>query len=267
MKLKSDLHVHTIYSDGSMPPAEVLDIAKHKGLQAIAITDHDTVAGVREAIEYGEHIGVKVISGIELSSRSIMSVHMLGYGIDYTNPELLEVLDDLLVKRQERKDLILEKLAKYNIKINEGNLPTLNVGRSHIAREIRNAGYVGSIQEAFDRYLGENRLAYVPSNRLLPMTAVELIKDCGGYAVIAHPMQLLNSGKLEPLIEGLLPYGLDGLEVYYPTHTEADIVKLGKIADKYGLIKTGGSDFHGIYKHGSVNMLGGSCCDLPKEFY
>lgn len=267
MKCKSDLHIHTTFSDGSMCPEEVIDIAKHKGLGAMAITDHDTVDGLRVAMPYAESVGMKLIPGIELSANSVMSVHMLGYDFEYDNPELLGVLDGLMIKRQERAGQILDKLAKYNINIDRTKLPEGNVGRSHIARELRNQGYVTSIQEAFDRYLGDNKLAYVPSNRLSPMHAVEIIKRYDGVAVIAHPMQLYHARKLEMLIEGLIPYGLDGLEVYYPTHSAKDIATLSSLADKYHLIKTGGSDFHGIYKAGAINMLGETTCDLPKELY
>lgn len=265
IELKSDLHIHTTHSDGSMCPKEVLDLAKHKGLDVIAITDHDIVSGVEEAITYGKTIGMKVLSGIELSSFSTTSVHILGYNIDYKNKDLVQELDNLLEKRRERAKKIVDKLANYKVMVDFNNLPSINVGRSHIAKEIRNNGYVTTIQEAFDRYLAEGRLAYVPSSRLVPIKAVELVKKAGGKAVIAHPMQLLNSGKLELLIEGLLPYGLDGLEVYYPTHTEKDIEKLKSIAKKYNLFETGGSDFHGIYKNASLNMIGNIKCPLAKE--
>lgn len=267
MRCKSDLHIHTTYSDGSMCPEEVIDLAKHKGLGAMAITDHDTVDGLRVAMPYAESVGMRLIPGIELSANSVMAVHVLGYDFDYTNPELLGVLDGLLLKRQERAGQILDRLAKYNINIDRSKLPTGNVGRSHIARELRNQGYVSSIQEAFDKYLGEHKLAYVPSNRLSPMQAVQIIKRYDGLAVIAHPMQLYRAHKLTELIEGLLPYGLDGLEVYYPTHSAKEIEILSGLAKKYHLIKTGGSDFHGVYKAGAINMLGETTCDLPKELY
>lgn len=263
--LKTDMHIHTTNSDGSMSVGEVLDLAKHKGLDGIAITDHDTVSGVAEAIEYGKQIGIGVLSGIEISSFGVTSVHMLGYGIDYKSEELLEVLDDLIMKRRERAHRILATLAKYNIHINEQNLPTGNVGRSHIARELYKSGYVSTMQEAFERYLGEYGIAYIPSNRITPLKAVELICDTGGVAVIAHPMQLYHGNKLEMLIEGLIPYGLGGLEVYYPSHSPKDIEILTALCKKYKLIMTGGSDFHGMSKNGMLNMIGGTTCAMPRE--
>ena len=160
---------------------------------------------------------------------------------------------------------MLAKLAKYNIYIKEENLPTVNIGRSHIARELLKSGYVNSIQEAFERYLGEHGLAYIPSNRITPLKAVELICDIGGQAVIAHPMQLYHSKKLELLIEGLLPYGLAGLEVFYPSHSAKDIEILSALCQKYGLIRTGGSDFHGAGKSGTINMIGATTCVMPNE--
>lgn len=263
--IKSDLHIHTNHSDGSMTVGEVMDIAKFKGLDAIAITDHDIVSGINDAMLYGKQIGLKVVAGIEFSTYSVTAIHILGYNIDYNSPILDEVLQDLLAKRQERADKILQKLARFNININKENLPKVNVGRSHIAQALKEAGYVFSVQEAFDKYLGENKLAYVPSLRLSPLKAVEIIKKCGGKAVIAHPLQLLNSKKLIPLIEGLLPYGLDGLEVYYPTHNDKDTAKLLEIANNYGLFATGGSDYHGINKSNLINQIGVTTCNLPKE--
>lgn len=261
----SDLHIHTTHSDGSMTVREVLDLAKYKGLDCIAITDHDVVSGVEDAITYGKEIGVNVISGIELSAFSITSVHILGYCLDINNAKLKETMEDLLIKRRLRKDKIIKTLERFNIHINEENLPTENIGRSHIARELRDGGYVTSIQEAFDKYLGENRLAFVPSSRLTPIDAVKLIRECDGYSVIAHPLQLFKLGKLELLIEALIPYGLDGMEVHYPNYTDSEKNALLCLADRYNLIVTGGSDFHGQTR-ASVNILGESVCDLPKAF-
>lgn len=263
--IKSDLHVHTIHSDGSMSVGEVLDLAKHKGFDAIAITDHDIVSGLNDAVLYGKQIGLKVIPGIELSAYSVTTIHILGYNIDYNSLALTELLAELLEKRKERAAEILEKLKKYNINLDYEKLPKVNIGRSHIAQLLKAEGYVSTIQDAFDRYLGENRLAYVPSRRMTPLSAVKVIKQSGGKAVIAHPLQLYNTKKLIPLIEGLLPYGLDGIEVYYPGHTPEQIAIFEKIAKKYNLFMTGGSDFHGISKSNAINNIGGSYCNLPRE--
>lgn len=260
--MKSDLHCHSIYSDGSFNIKEILDLAKHLKLDCIAITDHDTAAGVAEAIEYGNEIGIKVIAGIELSANSLMSVHVLGYNIDYTNPILNQISADLLFKRRNRKDLIVEKLHNMGINIDASRLDIDNVGRFHIARELVSQKFANCTAEVFDKFLGEGKPAFVPSNRMTPLRAVEIIKELGGVSVIAHPMQLYNSGKLEDLIKGLKPHGLGGLEVYYPSHSTEDVYQLSKIADKYRLIKTGGSDFHGVYK-GLGNQLGACTCELP----
>lgn len=262
--MKCDLHIHTTHSDGSMSVGEVLDLAKYNGLECIAITDHDIVSGIEEAIEYGKQIGVKVIPGIEFSAYSTIPVHILGYNFDYKSEKLDILLQEILSKRIVRKDRILTKLREFKIEIDESKLPTINVGRSHIARELRNQGYVGSINEAFDRYLGENRMAYYPSSRLTPMRAVEIIAELGGQSVIAHPLSILKSKKLEMLIEGLKPYGLGGLECYYPNYSETEIQSLVEVAEKYGLFTTGGSDFHGQYK-GTMNFIGACLCDLPDK--
>lgn len=263
--IKSDLHIHTIHSDGTMTVGEVMDLAKFKGLDCIAITDHDIVSGQSDAMLYGKQIGLKVISGIEISACSVTAIHILGYNIDYNSPVLNTMLQELLAQRQERAMQILQKLARFNINIDISKLPQINVGRSHIAMALKNEGYVSNIQEAFDRYLGENKLAYVPSKRILPLKAVQAIKESGGMAVIAHPLQLYNTKKLIPLIEGLLPYGLDGLEVYYPTHSEKQTKEFEKIAKHYGLFATGGSDFHGANKNNTINNIGLTTCNLPEE--
>lgn len=262
--MRSDLHIHTLYSDGSYSVGEVLDLAKHLKIQCIAITDHDCVGGVEEAILYGNYIGVKVISGIEFSCASNINLHILGYNIDYKSIELNEILDEIIIKRQQRKDKILTKLEAYNIHIDSHKLPSHNVGRAHIAKELKDCGYVNTIGEAFERYLGEDRLAYFPGGRITPIEAVKLIKKLGGEAVIAHPINLLRTNKLIPLILGLKEYGLTGLEVYYPTHSEKDIINLKEIAEKYDLFESGGSDFHGSFKN-SLNMMGNCCCELPKK--
>ncbi len=263
--IKSDLHIHTTHSDGAMTVGEVMDLAKFKGLDCVAITDHDIVSGVNDAILYGNQIGLKVVPGIEISAYSVMSIHILGYDIDHNSPVLLELLNDLLEQRIIRAGKILDKLKRFNINIDIEKLPKVNIGRSHIAVALKAGGYVSSIQEAFDRYLGENSLAYVPSNRISPLKAVQEIKASGGKAVIAHPLQLYNTKKLIPLIEGLKPYGLDGLEVYYPTHTPDKIEVFEKIAKQFGLFATGGSDFHGVNKNNTINNIGETYCNLPKQ--
>lgn len=264
--MRCDLHVHTTYSDGSFSVGEILDLAKHIGLDGIAISDHDTTNGVPEALAYGKEIGLHVIPAIELSADCGVPVHILGYNMDYNNPDFQLELDALQEKRNIRKDKILAKLEKYNIIIDSSKLPILNVGRSHIARELLCGGFVSSIQEAFDRYLGENRLAYFPGDRLTPMTAVQMIAKFGGQSVIAHPLKLHQTKRLELMIQGLLPYGLGGLECQYPSHTKDDAVTLEAIAAKYKLFTTGGSDFHGIYK-GQGNSLGICTCELPKQLH
>ena len=159
-----------------MTVGEVMDIAKHKGLSAISITDHDIVSGVSDALLYGKQIGLKVIPGIEISAFSVMAVHILGYGIDHNSPVLLEMLNDLLEQRQTRAQEILEKLKRFKIELDPQKLPTVNIGRSHIAMELKNEGYVSSIQEAFDRYLGENRLAYVRAKGYLRLRRCKRLK-------------------------------------------------------------------------------------------
>lgn len=265
--MKSDLHCHTLYSDGTYGVKDLIDLAIHIKLDCIAITDHDVVSGVSEAVEYGNEVGLKVISGIELSTFSTTSIHILGYNIDYNSPIIHELERELLAKRRTRKDEILNKLHSLGIYLDSSNLDNIeNVGRAHIAKELVAQKFVSCHAEAFDKYIGQDKPAYVPSKRLTPKEGVKVIKAIGGEAVIAHPMLLHNTDLLRALIEGLKPYGLGGLEVYYPNHSSEDVYRLSKLADEYRLFKTGGSDFHGVNKS-NTNSLGASTCELPKELY
>lgn len=263
--MRSDLHTHSIFSDGSCAVEDILDLAKHIGLECVSITDHDTVAGQHIAMQYGAKIGVKVISGIELSASAGVSVHILGYNIDYSSERIREEEKRLISLRRDRKDRILQRLRNMNIILDDSQLPQHNVGRGHIGALMVKEGYVKNINEAFDRYLGENKSAFVPDSRLAPFRAVELIAQIGGKSVIAHPLFHLRSGRLKSLIEGLMPYGLGGIEAYYPTHTAADTKEILSLAKHYGLFVTGGSDFHGVYKE--TNKLGICTCELPEELH
>lgn len=265
--MKSDLHCHTIYSDGTYGVKDLIDLAKHIKLDCIAITDHDVVSGVSEAIEYGNQVGLKIISGIELSTFSNASIHILGYNIDYNSSIIHELARELLDKRKTRKDEIVNRLHSLGVYLDSSNLDGIeNVGRAHIAKELVAQKFVSCHAEAFDKYIGQDKPAYVPSKRLTPKDGVKVIRAIGGEAVIAHPMMLYNAGLLKPLIEGLKPYGLGGLEVYYPNHSSEDVYRLSKLADEYKLFKTGGSDFHGVNKS-NTNALGATTCELPKELY
>lgn len=250
--MKADLHMHSVYSDGTDDVATIVSKAKAAGLGLISLTDHDTVKGVSEALAQGEKQGIKVLPGIEMSTYAICEVHVLGYNIDVKSDALLSRLDQIEKKREERIKTILGNLARYNISLDEDKIfdRTGTVGRMHIAKQLIAKGHCQSITEAFDRYLGERGLAYVPSRRITPLEGVKLIKEAGGVAVIAHPLLFSQKGVLADLVAGLKTYGLDGLEVYYPTHTPADVARLARFARDNGLIATGGTDYHGANKKG-----------------
>lgn len=250
--MKADLHMHSVFSDGTDEVPAIVAKAKAAGLSLMSLTDHDTVKGVGLALEEGEKQGIKVLPGIEISTYAVCEVHILGYNIDINNDRLLTRLAEIEDKRHERIKAILTNLKKYDIELDEEKIFDRigTVGRMHIAKQLLAKGYCQTITEAFDRYLGERGIAYVPSKRITPLEGVKLIKAAGGLAVVAHPLIFCQKGKLDDLIGGLKTYGLDGLEVYYPTHSLDDTAKLYDLAKKNRLIATGGTDYHGLNKKG-----------------
>mgnify|MGYP001851242154 FL=1 len=247
--MKLDLHLHSTASDGSDSPSRIVELAKEKGIDVISLTDHDTVGGVPEALEAGKKLGVKVVRGVELSAFSSYEVHVLGYNIDVNSAALNGKLEELREKRIARAHKILDKLETFNIKLDRSALKNDgSVGRPHIAELLLKGGYVTSVQDAFERYLGKSGAAYVASNRLTPLEAVKTIKAAGGLAVLAHPLVFVNKGVLDDLICGLKPFGLDGIEANYPTHTPEITARLYETARKYRLIATGGTDYHGTIR-------------------
>lgn len=257
--MKIDLHIHSVLSDGTDTPKDIVDKAKSLGIGLMSITDHDCIGAIEQAKSYAEEKGIKYINGVELSTFAVSEIHILGYDFDAQNSQLLEKLEYFETKRKERAGLILDRLYQLGIKLDRDKLPdnSASVGRLHIAKLMVAEGYSANIPEAFDRYLGANGKAYYPSKRITPMQGVELIKAAKGYPVIAHPLRFLQQGKLKPLIEGLKPFGLEGIEVYYPVHDEATCKTLRELAKRYNLIATGGTDYHGENRNvelGSVDV-------------
>lgn len=252
--MKVDLHLHTTYSDGVLSPAEILTIKKQAGIEAAAITDHDTVSGVDEAIEAGRKLGIQVISGIELSTYGRFEVHILGYNFNHKNPDFLATLSEISALRKKRVQTVLEKLAKIGVAPDTTGIDfeDRNLGRAHIARLMVAQGMVKSVPEAFSKYLGKGAPAHVEGMRFAPLEAVKLIKSAGGIAVLAHPSKVESN--VEALIEGLQRYGLDGIECYYAPQNELDTAKFLKIAKERNLIATCGSDFHDDKTYQSPNF-------------
>lgn len=250
--MRADLHMHSVFSDGTDEVSAIVAKSRAVGLSLISLTDHDTVKGVASALKEGEKQGIKVLPGIEMSTYAVCEVHILGYNIDINNDRLVTRLAEIEGQRHDRIKAILSNLKKYNIELDEEKIfdRVGTVGRMHIAKQLLAKGHCQTITEAFDRYLGEKGIAYVPSKRITPLEGVKLIKAAGGIAVVAHPLIFCQKGRLDDLIGGLKTYGLDGLEVYYPTHTLEDTAMLYDYAKKNRLIATGGTDYHGLNKKG-----------------
>jgi predicted metal-dependent phosphoesterase TrpH len=248
-----DLHLHTTASDGVLTPSEIVRYAKGKGLQAIAITDHDTIEGCEEGLSEGERIGFEVIPGIEISAEhSPGSMHILGFFLDIHHPLLNERLEYLQKARAERNPKMVAKLNQLGIKVSYEEVLRASgggqVGRPHFAHVLLEKKYVRSFQEAFDRFLKKGAPAYVDKFRFTSKEALHFIHEARGVAVLAHPNTLgVNRySELERLILQLVDEGLQGIEVYYPEHSAVEVAQYNALADRYSLLSTGGTDYHGI---------------------
>lgn len=249
-----DLHLHTTHSDGSLPPAEVLALAHKAGVTALAITDHDITDGIPEAMQIGAELGIEVIPGIEISSQwENGELHILGYFLDWKDPMLNQHLSALRASRHRRNPLMVQKLKELGLDITYEEVRALagteSVGRPHIARVLMQKGYVQSAKEAFARYLGNGKPAYVRRELPDPAEAIGWIRAAKGIPVLAHPTWVrLDETSLLKLCETLKAVGLMGIEVHYSTHKRAQTEEYLNIAKRLGLLVTGGSDFHGLTK-------------------
>ena len=267
-----DLHVHTKASDGTLSPAEMVQYARARGLAAVAITDHDTVEGVAEALTAGAKVGIEVVPGIEISAEhSLGTLHILGYYIRHDDRLLQERIAVLQKARNERNPRIIEKLRNLGVAITlqqvEQEAETGQVGRPHFAKVMVQQGYVRTEREAFERYLKKGARAYVDKYRFGPDAAIECIRDAGGVAVLAHPSILGRQGSavLQELVAELSVCGLQGIEVYYPEHSSRQQELYKSLAQQYSLIETGGSDFHGTSVNGVEIGTGRGSLYVPDE--
>jgi len=257
---KADLHLHTNYSDGVLSPSKLIDLAKKNDLSVISITDHDNVNGIEEAIEYGNSVGIQVIPGVEISADiDDNEIHILGYFIDHKNPEFLDFLKNSRQMRIERNEKIVNKLNDLGSKINFDNIlkkvgSQTSLGRPHIAMELYDEGFVKTYYEAFFKYIGDDKTAYVRKSNPDAKEVIEMISKCKGLSFIAHPGKYIRDEKLLKLTE----HGLDGIEVVHPSHDKESMAYFNKIISEKFLLSSGGSDFHGGIKNDS-SCLGKFC--------
>ncbi|MHB8065936.1 MAG: PHP domain-containing protein [Ruminiclostridium sp.] len=266
-----DLHTHSIASDGSMSSTQLVRYAKEKGLAAIALTDHDTVDGVKEALEEGERIGLEVIPGIEISVDYKPEMHILGFFLnrnEYTN--IRKELGLIKQGREERNKKIISKLNELGVNITDQEVKNVVsgdiTGRPHIARVLMSKGYAKTMDEAFDKYLSKGGLAYFRRFELKPVDGIKAIRNAGGIPVIAHPVFLRKSyDDMDKLLKELKEYGLAGIEAIYSENSKEDTGNLLRLAIKHQLLVTGGSDFHGTYKNGIELGSGRGNLKVPYE--
>ena len=249
-----DLHTHSVCSDGAQNPADVVKTAKAAGLAAIALSDHDCITGVQEAIDTGNALGVEVIPTVELSAPSDTELHILGYFIDIHNKKLQDAMAYALQVRDERQEETCRKLNEQGFAITMDELRAEANGnpvlcRAHFAQIMVRKGYAESVKDAFSRYLSVGCYAYSNRQALTAQEAVSLIREAGGIAVAAH-LHLIKKpdDPLKEYLKSLIPYGLDGVEGYYTDYTPDMEVRYRAMAKELGLVISGGTDYHGANK-------------------
>lgn len=250
MFITADLHTHSTASDGQYSPCELVRLAKERGLQAIALTDHDTIGGLQEAVGVGEQLGLRVIRGIEFGAREHRNLHILGYGFSSDAPHLSALCEEMRRGRDERKFRIIDFLKEKEIHISLEEVEEVAGGaviaRPHFAQVLVKRGFVATNREAFDRYLDTEEYQKIERSKPTAQTCIDLIHADGGKVSLAHPYQLkMDDAELERLVRELTGCGLDAIECHYPKHSDAQTEFYLSLAEKYGLHISGGSDFHG----------------------
>lgn len=245
--MKYDLHLHTTASDGRLTPTEIVKLAKSRGLKVIAITDHDSIGGIQEALnEAQKSPSIIVIPAVEINTDlATGELHVLGYFINYIDKELASALEKIRESRVGRAEKMVKKLYDLGLPVEWQRILDLARGESicrpHIAQAMLEKGYITSEKEAFDKYIGRNGPAYVERDKVKPSDAVKIIKKSGGLPVLAHPADIKQ---IDMLLSELIGAGLVGMECYYGQYDKITVEKLICVADKYKLLKTGGTDYH-----------------------
>ena len=250
-----DLHAHTNRSDGSLRPAALVALARDVGLEALAITDHDTTAAFDEATEAGRSMGVEILLGCEITARFPgRAMHLLAYGFARREPGFVEMLEEIIRGRELRTPRILDKLAALGVPVTMDEVRAEAVGdvigRPHIALALKRRGYVPDTKAAFTRYLRDGGPAFVATDSVEPLAVITTVRRAGGTTVIAHPKQLRveTPGRYEALVTELAAAGLGGLEVDHPSQKPDERAMFRRLAEAHGLVASGGSDFHGDSK-------------------
>jgi len=263
--VKADLHLHTNYSDGKLTPFQLIDLSVKSGLSIISITDHDNVNALEQAVEYGNQKGIQVIPGVEISADlDDQEVHILGYFIDYKNQKMLEFLSASRELRINRNEKIVRKLNEMGSNINFNDIRVkagakTSIGRPHIAMELNEEGFVNSYYDAFIKYIGDGKPAFVKKPNPKSAEVIKIISEMGGLSFIAHPGKLVRDGLLMRLIQE----GLDGIEIIHPSHSKEDIEYFSAMAAEHFLLTSGGSDYHGGVKNDGKNF--GKFCITQEE--
>lgn len=249
-----DLHTHSVCSDGTFTPRELVEYADKKGLSAIALTDHDVTDGIEEAECYGHKLGIEVIPGIEVSTEyEGTEIHIVGLFIDRYDSNMNNLLEDMRIKRAKRNKEVAQRLQALGLSITYDDILKTAGGsiitRAHIAKALMQKGYVSNTAEAFERYIGTGKPAYIKREVFSWQQTIDMINSAKGIAVMAHPLLYKFSKKrLETVVSDMAKYGLKAIEAYYSTHSPSDTKYIKTIANKNKLKVSGGSDFHGANK-------------------
>lgn len=253
--MRADLHLHTTASDGTLTPEQLVCRAAQEGFDLIAVTDHDSTAGVEQARRAAEKLGLQVLTGVELSCGAQKEIHVLGYGFDPENAAFEQFCACRRGQRIARTEEMVRRLCALGRPVSVERVRELArgvMGRPHVARALMEAGHAASVSEAFERYLKPGKPGYVPKEDVKVSEAVRLVREAGGVAVLAHPMELkMGETTLEPLIHEWKTQGLAGIEAYHPSAQNNHAHALVHMARREGMLVTGGSDFHGETAHRS----------------
>src|SRR4051812_10247041 len=267
MTSQVDLHTHSTYSDGLLSPAMLVEEAASCGVRVLALTDHDTVAGIGEARVAGERLGVEIVPGVELSAAlpSGGEVHLLGYFVDVDDPILLEQLAGYARARAERMERMVERLSRIGAPVTLQRVREIaghgTVGRPHLGRALVEAGYADDLSDAFARYIGGGKPAFVPRPRVDPRDAIALVRAAGGVPVFAHPF---STGGVEGVLDRLVPAGLAGMEVDYGEYSPEDREILRQTAARGGGLPARGGGYHGTPRGGAPPARAGPLSPPPR---